>query len=414
MRVLHLGVHDWSGAGRAMLRLHRGLLQEKLNSRVLVAHQSSDLESVAQLQGNARLYQKLQLQLSQKILSQFLQPNAQAFSVNWTPTLWLQEIRQMRSDVIHLHWIGWEFLRIEAFAKLNIPLVWTMHDMWTFTGGCHYSEDCDRHTTACGNCPQLKTHQNRDLSQWVWTRKMKAWQNLNLTLVAPSQWLGNCAQQSSIGKRFPIQVIPNGLDTRIYKPMNRQEARKRLNLPLDAKLVLFGATRATGDRRKGYHLLLPALQNLYQTGVSGVELVVFGASQPPENLHLGYPCHYLGKLADDVALALLYAAADVFVLPSLFDNLPNTVMEAIACGTPCVAFRVGGNPDLIEHQINGYLAHPYDIEDLAAGIAWILADPDRHQRLSDRSRAKAEQEFGLPQQAKRYQRLYADLITPHS
>ncbi|MBA3921988.1 MAG: glycosyltransferase, partial [Nostocaceae cyanobacterium] len=289
------------------------------------------------------------------------------------------------------------------------PIVWTMHDMWVFTGGCHYSQACDRYTSSCGICPQINSSKNNDLSRSLLKRKA-AWSRLKLTLVSPSHWLAKCAHSSSLFKDFRVDVIPNGLDIKKYKPINRHLARDLLNLPQDKQLVLFGAVKATSDRRKGFHLLQPALQSLCQSGWSEkIELIVFGLSQPIQT-DLGFKTRYLGRLNDDISLALVYAAADLFIAPSLEDNLPNTIMEALACGTPCIAFNIGGIPDLIEHQRNGYLAEPYNIEDLAQGISWVLENTDRHQKLSQRAREKVEQEFTLEIQAKRYAALFDEIV----
>jgi glycosyltransferase involved in cell wall biosynthesis len=282
--------------------------------------------------------------------------------------------------------------------------------MWPFTGGCHYSQECDRYTDSCGACPKLHSHQSWDLSRWVWQRKGKAWNDLKLTVVTPSLWLAKCASSSSLFKDVRVEVIPNGLDTQTYKPITRQLARDLINLPQDKYLVLFGAMYPNSDRRKGFHLLQPALQSLSQSGwQERIELAVFGASEPNQATDMGFKSHYLGKFSDDISLAVVYAAADVFVAPSLQDNLPNTVMEAIACGTPCVAFNIGGMPDLIEHQQNGYLAQPFQVEDLAQGIAWVIENQQRHQKLCDRARQKALQEFTLEIQARRYESLYSEL-----
>jgi glycosyltransferase involved in cell wall biosynthesis len=282
--------------------------------------------------------------------------------------------------------------------------------MWAFTGGCHYSQDCDRYTASCGVCPQLHSNKNWDLSRWVWQRKAKAWRNLNLTIVALSSWLGKCASSSSLFNDLRVEIIPNGIDTTKYRAIERHVARELLQLPQDKHLVLFGSVKATSDKRKGFHLLQPALQDLGKSGWHDeLELVIFGVSQPANPPEFGFKVHYLGTLSDDLSLALVYSAADVFVLPSTQENLANTVMEAIACGIPCVAFNIGGMPDMIEHQKNGYLAQPYKIEDLAQGIAWVLENEERHQKLSHRSREKVEQEFTLELQAHRYFSLFKEV-----
>ena len=284
--------------------------------------------------------------------------------------------------------------------------------MWPFTGGCHYSGECDRYTQSCGVCPQLHSNQNWDISRWVWQRKNKAWKNLNLTIITPSRWLADCAKNSSLFEDLRIEVIPYGLDTKKYKPLDKQFARNLLGLPVDKQIVFFGAMSATSDRRKGFHLLLPALQKLsqFQVWQDRLELAVFGASQPINPPNFGFRTHYLGRLNDDISLALVYSAADVFVAPSIQDNLPNTVMEALACGTPCVAFKIGGIPDMIEHEQNGYLAQPFDVEELATGIAWVLEDSERYHKLCDRAREKVEQEFTLEIQASKYLKLYNEIL----
>ena len=290
------------------------------------------------------------------------------YSVQWLPNIITHKIAQINPDIINLHRICGGYLQIETLAKFNKPIVWTLHDMWAFTGGCHYSQECARYTKSCGSCPQLDSNRDWDLSRWVWQRKAKAWQDLNLTIVTPSQWLAKCARVSSLFQDLPIKVIPNGIDTTKYKPIAQSLARELLNLPQDKQLVLFGAMNATSDRRKGFHFLQPALQYLSQSGwQEKLEIVIFGASEPINPPNLGFKCHYLGRLNDDISLALAYNASDVMIVPSLEDNLPNTVMEAIACGTPCVTFNIGGMPDMIEHQKNGYLAVPFQIEDLAGG-----------------------------------------------
>jgi glycosyltransferase involved in cell wall biosynthesis len=334
------------------------------------------------------------------------------FSPHWLPDNINAKVAQINPNIINLHWVSSGYLQIETIAKFNKPIVWTLHDMWAFTGGCHYNQDCDRYTVSCGSCPQLGSSKDWDLSRWVWQRKAKAWKNLNLTIVALSSWLHKCASSSSLFKDLPIELIPNSLDTEIYRPINKQVARELLRLPQDKQLVLFGAIKSTSDKRKGFHLLQPALQELSQSAWQGrLELVIFGASQPENQPDLGFKCHYLGTLNDDLSLALAYSAADVFVLPSIQDNLPNTIMEAISCGTPSVAFNIGGMPDMIEHEKNGYLAQPYKIEDLAQGIAWVLENEERHQKLSYRAREKVEQEFTLEIQANRYLSLFNKILT---
>ena len=413
MKILHLSTYDTArGAAIATYRLHRGLQDINVHSQMLVRTKLVDDKNVLAPQtilekGLATVGGTLDT-LPPRL---YPQRDLTSFSTSWLPDLIMPRVARLNPDLLNLHWVTDSHLRIETISKFALPLVWTLHDMWAFTGGCHYDQNCGRYVDSCGACPQLKSNKKSDLSQWIWQRKSKAWRDVKLTIVSPSIWLAKCVSSSSLFRHLRVEVILNGLDTKKYKPINRQIIRKILNLPPDKQLILFGAINATSDPRKGFHLLQPALQNLCQSGWGDkVELIVFGSSQPDNQKDLGFKTHYLGKLSDDISLAQVYAAADVFIAPSLQDNLPNTVMESIACGTPCVAFKIGGIPDMIEHQQNGYLAQPFEVEDLAKGIAWVLEDRERHQKLGGHARQKAEQEFTLELQARRYESLYTEIL----
>lgn len=417
MNPLILSTFDISGgAAKAAFRLHNGLKDININSQMLVEYKNSNDPSIV---SNTNKLEKLLNQMRPTLdnlpLKFYPEHDYGTFSPQWFPDFINYKIKHLPSDIIpdiiNIHWTC-GYLKIESIAKFKQPLVWTLHDMWSFTGGCHYSLGCNRYTESCGNCVQLESHKERDLSQWVWKRKAKAWQNLNLTIVTPSHWLAKVAGESSLFKNYPIKVIPNGIDILKYKPIDRKIARKWLNLPVDKKLILSGAAKSS-SKRKGIHLFEKALQNL-SSYKDEVELITFGSLQPSEQnrqqWESNFKCHYMGNLHDDISLALIYAAADVFVTASIQDNLPNTVMEALASGTPCVAFNIGGIPDMIEHQRNGYLAQPFEVESLAKGIDWILSNDDP-QKICDRAREKVEQEFSLELQARRYSQLFNQLIS---
>lgn len=416
MKVLIISAKDLGGgAARAAYRLHQGLLAAKVNSQMLVQNKQGDDCTVIAPQGKLqRGVAAIKPALDQFPLALYRQRDRtiNIYSSSWLPNQVLDKIEEINPDLINLHWVCGGFMPIEALGKLKQPLVWTLHDMWAFTGGCHYNGKCDRYQESCGACPQLGSSRNWDLSRWNWQRKLKAWQNLNLTVVTPSKWLADCARSSSLFKDIPIKVIGNGIDPQIYQPHPTQIARKILNLPLDKKIILFGAFNSTQDKRKGFNLLLQALQALQaKVAKKEIELVIFGASAPLNPPDFGFKAHYTGKLNDDVALSLLYSAADVFVAPSIQDNLPNTILESLFCGTPCVAFNIGGMPDLIEHQQNGYLAQPFVPEDLAKGIEWIMAENQRHQQLAAASRKKAIAQFDLERQTQKYLRVFTNLCS---
>lgn len=413
MRVLILSHNLEGGAGGAAYRLHQGLRGidvpvQSLIYRYKAGANSHPDRSVILARRNpilSRLTQKdWRARLDRQPLSLFKYKGNGSFFLQWVPDRIPAQVAQLAPDVINLHAIIGGFLQIESLAKLKAPIVWTQHEMWAFTGGCDYSEDCDRYTHSCGNCPLFDRSSPNDVSRWVWQRKEKAWRNLNLTLVTPSQWLADCSRSSSLFRDTPVHVIPNGIDTEAFRPIGRAIARRSFNLPQDKKLVLFGAWH--NSPRKGFHLLEAALQHLSRSKWRDrIELVVFGGWGQP---NLGFPCHVLGKLNDTESLARAYSAADVFVAPSTADNLPTTVLEATACGTPTVAFDIGGMPDMIDHQYNGYLADPFDTEDLARGMVWVLEqDADR---LSRRSRTFAERNFTIQRQAERYSSLFQEVV----
>jgi glycosyltransferase involved in cell wall biosynthesis len=410
MKVLILNESDLDGgAARAAYRLHQGLQHLAVESQMLVrAKFSGDRTVIAQ----KTALTKLGPPLDGLPLKMYRDRSASMFSTQWFPDSAIAAVHSRPPDVINLHWVCNGYLTIETFPKFRQPLVWTVHDMWPFTGGCHYTGDCQKYLDACGACPQLKSHRDFDLSRWVWQRKAKAWRGLNLTLVSPSRWMAEQMQASALLRQVPVNVIPNGIDLQRYQPRQKAVVRTLLNLPPDPYLILFGAGGGTSDPRKGFALLQAALQQLAQTEWgTRIQLVVFGAVPPETPLALGFPVHYMGKLQDDLSLAMVYAAADVFVAPSVQENLSNTVVEAIACGTPCVAFKIGGMPDLIDHHQTGYLARPYEVEDLARGIVWVLEDAERHRALQIGAREKAEREFSEQLQAQRYRTLFAELVT---
>ncbi len=413
MNPLILSTFDMSGgAARAAFRLHNGLKDINVDSRMLVEYKTSDDNTIIGATNKLEKWlNQMRPTLDNLPLKFYQKHDYGTFSPQWFPDFIDSKIKHLSPDIINIHW-ACGYLKIESIAKFTQPKIWTLHDMSAFTGGCQYSLECDRYTKSCGACIQLHSQNELDLSRWVWKRKAKAWQNLDLTIVTPSHWLAKVARQSSLFKNYPIKVIPNGIDIQKYKPIDKKIARKLLNLPLDKQLVLSGAAKSS-SKRKGIHLLEKALQNLSKEGYKNkVELVFFGSLQVEEQNNADFNCHYIGNLHDDISLALVYAAADVFVAASIQDNLPNTVMEALACGTPCVAFNIGGMPDMIEHQVNGYLAQAYDVESLAQGIAWILSNDDS-QKICDRARIKIEQEFNIELQAIRYSELFNEVINRH-
>ena len=415
MNVLMLSTTDITGgAARAAYRIHKGLQYQGLNSLMLVQKKDSDDPTTIGPAGRKdRAFNQLRPYIDSLPLQLYRNREDTEWSAGWLPQNLKDQINRLSPDIINLHWISGGFLPFKVLQKFNKPLVWTLHDCWAFTGGCHYPFDCSRYKQKCGCCPQLGSRHAWDLSRWVWQRKFRHWDKNNLTVVTPSRWLAKLAKSSSLFSHVRVEVIPYCLDLTRYKPIDKNIARDILGLPRDKKLILFSSLNKR-HKRKGFHYLRQALQYLYDGGAKrDLQLVTVGASQESELVEIGFDCVKVGILNDDISLALFNAAADVFVAPSMEDNLPLTVLEAMACGTPTVAFEVGGIPDLIEHQQTGYLTRPFDTEDLARGITWILADPDRQRALGRAARIKAEQEFSIPVVSEKYKALLNELISSY-
>ncbi len=407
MKVLMLNAFDEiGGAARAASRLQEGVRELGIDSKMLVQFKFGESDEILCNPGLLRKSAR-RLKGFLGMLPVRMYPNKPEnnFSPALLPDNVQAEIAGIDPDIIHLHWMGAGFLQVETLGKLRKPLIWTLHDSWAFTGGCHVPFDCKKYLQSCGACPVLGSSHERDLSRWTWKRKERTWGDLNLTVVAPSRWLADCARSSSLFRDVRIETIPNGLDTETFKVRDKAHSRSLLGLPKDKKIILFGAVRGISDPNKGFHLLTPALQAVAKTSSDALALVFssFDRNKMPD---LGMPVVSLGRIHDDNRLATIYSAADVFVAPSIQEAFCQTAAEAMACGTPVVAFGATGLLDVVEHRISGYLAQPYDIEDLARGIIWVIEDKNRHAALSCRSRLKVETDFVLSKVAQRYSELY--------
>lgn len=281
------------------------------------------------------------------------------------------------ADVIHLHWINQGMLSLGGIRKIlksGKPVVWTMHDIWPATAICHLTLNCRNFTTHCHNCRLLPGKgSSSDLSTSVWRKKEKMLEDSSIYFVTCSHWLEQEAKASALLRGQKIVSIPNPIDTHIYRSGDKQAARKNLGLPEDKRLILFVSQRVT-NKNKGMDYLIDACRQL-----KDYELVILGGHAEEVVDQLPLKAHPLGYVNDERRIVEIYQAVDVFVLPSLSENLPNTIMEAMACGVPCVGFKVGGIPEEIDHKRNGYVAEYRDSDDLARGIRWILSEADYDQ-----------------------------------
>jgi len=306
------------------------------------------------------------------------------------------------ADIIHLHWINQGMLSLNGIDKIlrsGKPVVWTMHDIWPATGICHVTLNCRHFTSICHDCRLLEHSSGDDLSTSVWNKKKRILGNENIYFVTCSRWLESEARASALLRGQKITSIPNPIDTHIYKKGNKQEARQRLGLPLDKKLILFASQRVTNEN-KGMSYLIEACNQL-----SGYEVVILGGHAEEVVGQLSLKAWPLGYVNDEARIVDVYNAADVFVLPSLSENLPNTIMEAMACGVPCVGFKVGGIPEEIDHRKNGYVARYRDAADLARGIRWVLEESD-YEALRAHAIQKVAHNYSQQTVALHYAELY--------
>lgn len=315
------------------------------------------------------------------------------------------------ADVIHLHWINQGMLSLQGIRKIlesGKRIVWTMHDIWPATAICHYTRGCNNFTTACRQCQLLpKGGSNNDLSTHIWRKKQKVLNGHPISFVACSRWLEGEAKKSALLKGQYICNIPNAINTRIYHPQDKNEARLRTKLPTDKRIILFVSQRVT-DNRKGMAFFTDAINRIASQDselASNTVIAILGGHSEEVAGQLQLPVFPLGYVNDEKRIVDVYNAADVFVLPSLEDNLPNTLMEAMACGVPCVGFKVGGVPEMIDHKTNGYVAQFRDANDLAAGIRYVLSEAD-YNILSQECIHKVMRCYSQQSVAKRYIEIY--------
>ena len=381
MKVVQLNTSTAGGAGVAALRLNRALRAAGIESDLLVQEKTVQEPHVFGLDETFLGKKKSFARFLGERLAFLPYEKDKSVRFAFSPARVGTDISQhpllKNADVIHLHWTQFGFLSLRSLQKiiaLNKPIFWTLHDQWAFTGGCHYSRGCVNFQRHCGLCPFLKMPNENDLSARVFEQKRLLFACLKstaITFLSPSAWLGNMAREAPLTQKFKIYTVPNPIETAVFSPINKQEARLKLNLPLDKKLVLFGSAN-TSDPRKGFAFLRDAINELAKKRPD-LEVVLFGKTSA--NLDLQMPVHNLGMLSE-AQIKYAYAAADVMVVPSLEDNFPNTITESMACGTPVVGFETGGIPEQISHLKDGYVAHLQNVDDLRTGIDWVLGNEE--------------------------------------
>lgn len=418
LKIVHLNTYEGNGgAGRACLRLSEALNLAGVHAKTLVYYQFSKNENVACVSstifGKAKAAFNI---LAERYFAKvFVKAVKTPFSLQWFGTSVLKNKHVQQADVIHIHWVNHGFLSpkfLAQLAELEKPIVWTFHDSNAFTGGCHVRYSCENFHKQCGYCPLLKLNGPNDISHKTWKSKQKAYSKVNFHIVAPSHWMANSVKESSLLGVRKVSVIPNTIEVDIFKPYVKAEAKRILKIAPEKFVIMSGFMPSKNDKHKGTQYLVDALFELSKrTGVdkNKIELLIFGNKDEKNVPDFPFKTTFLGTINKDEHLAKCYAAADAFITPSLEDNLPNTVMESLACATPVIAFTTGGIPDMVKHMQNGYLAKYKDANDLANGIEWLYLH-DKKEDIQKEARRTVLTTFAPQVIAEQHLKLYRDLI----
>jgi glycosyltransferase involved in cell wall biosynthesis len=403
MRVLIVSTNDVKGgAARAAYRLHRSLISAGLESFMLVQFKWSEDPTVIQLDYSKRKWVSRARRFSEKVLSFVLFNNKKfMFSLSWlNNSNAVETINSFKADIVHLHWFNSGLLSISDLTRINGNIVWTLHDMWAFTSGKHVDSRFDIRFIA-----DKKWYRFSLVERLVMIHKKFIFNRLkSLTIVGVSRWINDSAERSNLLSNFKHINLPNPIDTNFFKSLDRIQCRSKLGFEESEIVILFGAMNAETDFNKGFDLFVMAL-NLLPVSYT---VVLYGVNKNSIKIPVSQRVKLFDTINNDENLIELYSVADVMVVPSRCENLSNTIMEAMACSTPVVAFDVGGNSDLIIHRLNGYLAAPEDPIDLASGIRWIV-DTENGSLVKNAAREFVMQNFSAEVVANKYYDLYRSL-----
>lgn len=418
MRIVHVSTSDIKGgAARSAYRLHQGLVQSGHDSVMFVRHKSSDDARVIEMPLPPEAAQTMKLVQEYCIDENRTALSNTHFSIGYPDVDLSQRAEIQSADLIHLHWVSrfQSSQSIRALASLGKPIVWTFHDQRAFTGGCHFSAGCTRYQDECGDCPQLQ----EDFFQLSRAAVLDARDILPtgaITVVCPSRWMADCVRASAAFRNCEVRVVPYGVDTDVFFPRKKKAARKELELEKKPFVLLFGGDGLLA-RRKGFPALVEALQLAAQNRkfrerleLRRIVLLCFGGELGPLRKQLPARPIRLGRIDSDEKLAKIYSAADLFLLPSLEDNLPNVMIESLCCGTPGLAFDIGGVPEVIDRNVTGRLVRPGDSAGLAEAIVDLTLRPRRCAKMARKARRSARKRWSNQRQIDSYLSLYHDAL----
>ena len=406
-KIIHLNHSDnKGGAARACYRIHQSLLSSGTVDSEMWVNQvnSSDPTVTGPNSMLDKFLARIRPHIVKPLIKMLKTQNPIIHSPQILPSNWVKKINDSDADIIHLHWVQGEMLSIADIGRIKKPLVWTLHDMWAFCGAEHLAWD-DRWRDGYQH-PNRPLHETGfDINLWSWRRKQRFWRK-KIKIITPSRWLTKCVKDSFLMHNWPVSVIPNPIDTNLWKPTEKKLARDKLGLPINAPLILFGALGGAHDFHKGFDLLLKAVHKLSDDpNMKNLELVVFGQDAPKSSPLVAFPIHYMGHLEDDFKLSMLYSAVDVMVVPSRQETFGQTASEAQTCETPVVAFNIGGLADIVIHKKTGYLAKSFDTQDLATGITWVL-EHRKDNQLGKLGRKESINRFSSEIVSTQYEKIY--------
>jgi glycosyltransferase involved in cell wall biosynthesis len=412
MRIAHFSTTDiLGGAAQATYKLHLELIRQGVESTMLVKDIVSQKPiEVKILKRKNSLYEnkikpRIQKLAYQEYKKKYKVPKHITFSWNTLLPEYDLNIPEINeADIIALYWVG-EFLSPEIIGQFKQPIVWRLSDIWPFSGGCHYPGDCKNFKTGCGNCHYFQNFNNHDFSYKLNKRKQEVWKELDITIAAPSNWIAKLAAESTIFENRKIEVIKTGVDHNKFKPIDKNLLRESFNISKDKIMILFGADSSV-DERKGFKYLTQALKNFSIQNRKNIVLGIFGSKYDKNIEDLGYDIHYFGYV-NETFLPIIYNLTDIFIAPSIEENLPNTVLEAMSCGIPCVSFKIGGMPDIIKNEKNGCMAKAKDSDDLFNCIQYTL---ENKERLGINARNIILNNFTQEKQANNYIKLYNSIL----
>lgn len=405
MKVLHITGKDYFGAGRAAYRLNKALQGIGVDSIMWVGDKKSSDDSVIQIQKGFvnKWLKKLYVKIEKKQLK-VKEPYVMFSNGQWGIKL-SRLVKESGADIIHLHWVNRGFIDFADLKNIEIPIVVTMHDMWHFTGGCHYTRECLKYIDTCHSCPQLIDSNRANISTNIQKYKKDIYENIsNSTFIGPSTWMKECAKNSKLLQNMKVVNIPNCIDLELFK--NNNEHIDELD-KCEKKKILIAAVDVLSDLNKGFRYVYEAIRSLPSDEYA---LVIIGSNGSEQFNDIDMEVFNAGYIDNDRLLINYLSSVDVVVVPSKQENLSNMIVESLACATPVVCFRIGGNDNMVEHKFNGYLAEPYESNDLARGISWCTGNKERLLELGINGRQKVEKTFSPDNVAQEHLELYKEML----